>query len=158
MVALPLCQKLEGIPKPISGYPQSPQTIGEHLWWRRTELGQRQKDVAKQIGVSQFTIINWESGETTPAVRFGPKVVEFLGYDPLPDPKSFGQRVWKLRWSLGLTQTALAGQLGIDDVTVRGWETGRHGASEKVRGRLKDMQRNPPGGTLRLQALGRSPG
>lgn len=102
MVALSLCQKLEGIPKPISGYPQSPQTIGEHLWWRRTDLGLCQKDVARQIGVSQFTIINWESGETTPAVRFGPKVVDFLGYDPLPDPKGFSQGVWKLRWTLGL--------------------------------------------------------
>jgi DNA-binding XRE family transcriptional regulator len=73
--------------------------------------------------------------------RFGPKVVDFLGYDPLPDPKSFGQEVWKLRWSLGLTQRALAGHLGIDDVTVRGWETGRHGASEKVQRRLMLLMR-----------------
>jgi DNA-binding transcriptional regulator YiaG len=141
MVALPKCQKLEGIPKPISGYPQSPQTIGEHLWWRRTDLALRQKDVAMQIGVSQFTIINWESGETTPAVRFGPKVVAFLGYDPLPEPKSFGQGVWKLRWRLGLTQRALAGHLGIDDASVRGWESGRHGASEKLRQRLSELAR-----------------
>ncbi len=129
------------VPKPIYGYPQSPRHIGEHIKRRRIELGLRQRDVAEQIGVSPWTVLNWESGETEPAVRFGPQVVKFLGYDPLPEPTDFGQEVWKLRWRRGLTQRDLAAQLHTDDSVVRDWERGEHLAGDKLRPRLEALMR-----------------
>lgn len=63
------------------------KTLGDHIRKRRLELG-FQKDAAKQIGVDEATIFNWESNETTPTIRHIPRVIEFLGYNPLPPPES----------------------------------------------------------------------
>ena len=123
------------------------------LWADEASWSDVKRPLRKGIGVHgplvsrRFRVNLTVPGETTPAVRFGPRAVEFLGYDPLPEPKSFGQEIWKLRWRLGLTQRALAGHLRINDASVRGWESGRHGAAEGLRGRLKDLLRNPSGGT-----------
>jgi len=41
-----------------------------------------QKELAKQIGCDQMTIVNWEKNHCCPLVAQGRAVVEFLGYDP----------------------------------------------------------------------------
>jgi DNA-binding XRE family transcriptional regulator len=45
-----------------------------------------QRDVADRIGVTQFTILNWEKGRTTPSISAFPGIIRFLGYDPFPKP------------------------------------------------------------------------
>ena len=52
----------------------------------RLDLGLLQRDVAGRIGVSAWTIANWEKGKTEPAVRFIPHILAFLGYDPRIEP------------------------------------------------------------------------
>ena len=47
---------------------------------RRLDLGLRQVDIAKIIGCSELTIVNWEKGYTTPRVNHMAGVVRFLGY------------------------------------------------------------------------------
>src|SRR3990167_3741304 len=47
------------IPKP---WEFEPKTLGEHIKRRRLELGLEQKDVAKQLGVTTDTVLNWEKG------------------------------------------------------------------------------------------------
>jgi DNA-binding XRE family transcriptional regulator len=39
--------------------PTPPRTLGEHLLVVRYERGLRQKDVARELGVDQFTLGNW---------------------------------------------------------------------------------------------------
>jgi DNA-binding transcriptional regulator YiaG len=88
------------------------------------------------LGVSLWTVINWESGETRPLVRYGPRIIAFLGYDPLAVPTTFAQEVWKLRWRTGWTQRQLAARLGIDESTIRDWERGQHRASRRLGSRF----------------------
>jgi transcriptional regulator with XRE-family HTH domain len=46
------------------------------------DLGLRQSDVAERIGVGTPTVNYWENGHFNPEVRYVPKIVAFLGYDP----------------------------------------------------------------------------
>ena len=136
---MPICHVVLEAPRPVVGYPQSRNGVGEHLRKRRTELGLRQKDVAHEMKVSEWTLMNWESSETTPRVRYGPRIIDFLGFDPLPDPADFGQEVWKLRWTRGLTQRQLAALLRVDESTVRDWERGEHRATARLYKRFLDL-------------------
>lgn len=64
---------------------KEPVRLGDHLRRRRLELGLYQKDVAIQIGVTTSTIWNWEHGWTID-LRYIPRVIEFLGFNPIPCP------------------------------------------------------------------------
>jgi DNA-binding XRE family transcriptional regulator len=46
------------------GYPEDPQTFGEHLRKYRMDKGLLVKDLAKIIGVTENTILNWEHDQT----------------------------------------------------------------------------------------------
>ena len=51
------------LPMPKSmpkGYPEDPQTFGEHLRKYRMDKGLLVKDLAKIIGVTENTVLNWE--------------------------------------------------------------------------------------------------
>jgi DNA-binding XRE family transcriptional regulator len=58
--------------------------IGLHIRRKRLELGLRQEDVANQIGVSIDCVAFWENGRSKPQVQHMPKIIEFLGYNPVP--------------------------------------------------------------------------
>jgi DNA-binding XRE family transcriptional regulator len=46
-----------------------------------------QREVAQQLGVTPWTIMNWEKGRTEPPIVAISTIVRFLGYDPFPQPK-----------------------------------------------------------------------
>jgi len=47
--------------KPVpQGYPEHPRTIGEHIKKRRMDRGLLQHEVAEEMGVCAWTVINWE--------------------------------------------------------------------------------------------------
>ena len=46
------------------GFRGEPQTIGEHIKAKRLALGRYQKDVARELGVDQWTLLNWEKNWT----------------------------------------------------------------------------------------------
>jgi DNA-binding XRE family transcriptional regulator len=48
----------------ISRYPD--RTLGERLKKCRLERGLFQVDLAKRVGVSEMTIVNWKTGKTKP--------------------------------------------------------------------------------------------
>mgnify|MGYP001559243501 FL=1 len=55
------------LPRPKSmpkGYPENPKAFGEYLRKYRMDKGLLVKDVAKIIGVTENTILNWEHGQT----------------------------------------------------------------------------------------------
>ncbi len=127
MDALPFCSLALKSQKPLSAqYPKEISTLGDHIRKRRLDLGLLQRQVAEKIGVDALTLGNWERQRTKPEIRFIARIIEFLGYDPFPEPESFPEKLKTYRMKLGLSQKKLAIKLGIDPATLGGWEKGRH--------------------------------
>lgn len=126
------------IPKP---YLENPRSLGEHLKKRRHELGLFQKDVARLLGVNQWTLILWETDQARPFPRTYARIVGFLGYDPSPAPRTLGEWIRARRRELGMTTRQLAARVGWDEGTVRRYEldawvptSARRAALEEVLG------------------------
>ena len=88
----------------IKRYPANPKTIGEMLRKRRLDLCLRQIDVARIIGCNEMRIVNWETGRRKPHVRIMSKIIQFLGFNPLPTGSTIGEHLVAHRKSRGLTQ------------------------------------------------------
>lgn len=108
-------------PKP---YPDTPKTLGEHLFRRRSLAGLTQAQVACQIGVNTWTYLLWETNRTAPTVRYWPALFTFLGYDPFPAPATLSERIAAKRREIGLSIKAAANVIGVDEGTLRRWESG----------------------------------
>ncbi|MFQ5456897.1 MAG: helix-turn-helix domain-containing protein [Myxococcota bacterium] len=117
--------RLKGQKPPISAYPRELQTWGDRLRKRRLELGLLQKQVACRLGVDAMTVVNWELNRTAPSLRFGPRIIHFLGYAPYDPSSSPSERLRTAREAVGLSQKRLAQALGVDEDTVAQWERGR---------------------------------
>jgi len=64
----------------LSLYPD--QTLGDLIKKWRLEKGVFQKNLAKMIGVSEMTIVNWEKGRTKPTKKNLERIKEIFGVDP----------------------------------------------------------------------------
>ena len=104
--------------------PVKPETVGDHLRLRRLGLKMLQKDVAKRLGIMAPTIQSWESNYASPHVEYFPAIIEFLGYNPLPPPENWAERLVRARTTRGVTQKAFARQLEVDQSTLAKWERG----------------------------------
>ena len=109
-------------PKP---YPTDPKTVGGHLKKRRYELGLRQKDVAALLKVNEFTVCGWENDKKAPAVRYLPRIIEFLGYYPFLAPRTLAERLLACRRHLGLSRKRMAQRFSVDEGTLTHWEKDR---------------------------------
>lgn len=98
--------------------------MGDHLKKRRCELRLLQKDVAGRLEVSEGAIKNWENNTCAPKIRFIPRIIAFLGYDPYPAPQSLAERLLAKRRHLGLSRRRMAESLAMDKGTLAAWETG----------------------------------
>lgn len=83
-----------------------------------------QKDVAERLNLDESTIGNWEKDRTYPAVRYMPRLIQFLGCSPLAEEPTLGEWLWAMRQALGLSRKRLAARLGIDDGTIQRHEQG----------------------------------
>lgn len=138
--ALPFCSLRLNAGKPLPDkYPKEINTLGDHIRARRIDLRLLQKEVAEKIGVDETTIINWERRRTAPGLRFIARIIEFLGYDPIPEPESFPERLKAYRYRRGLSQKKLAIALEIDPSTITNWEVGRHTPSKQYLRRLEEI-------------------
>jgi transcriptional regulator with XRE-family HTH domain len=127
ILASPFCHfSLTGSRPKSSAYPPELKTIGDHIRKRRLDLGLFQKDVAKIVGVDETTVFNWEHADMIPRLTAIPKIIEFLGYNPLITGETFGERLRLQRVTLGLTQKEVAQKMGIDPSTLASWERGEH--------------------------------
>ncbi len=100
-----------------------PQTVGEHIRKHRLLLKITQKALAGLLKVSQYSILNWERGEFQPSnVTTLHRIIEFLGYDPLPVGQTIPERLRQQRRLRGWGQRQLAEHFGVDRCTVTGWE------------------------------------
>jgi len=145
MDALPLCHfEIKCRRQRPQGYPGSPRHIGEHIKKHRVDLGLLQHEVAERMGVCVLTVINWELGETEPAVHYLHLVLRFLGYDPFPEPTCFAEEVLARRRSEGFTQRALASKLRVDEGTVRFWEQAKYRPTAELRERFEKLREGLP--------------
>jgi transcriptional regulator with XRE-family HTH domain len=64
------------------------------------ERGLLQREVAQEIGVTLWTVINWERQRTLPGARYVPAVVRFLGYEAFPQERSLAGRLRAARLHL----------------------------------------------------------
>jgi hypothetical protein len=74
--------------------------------------------------VNTGTYLLWETDKATPTVRYWPAVLRFLGYDPLPEPRSLPEKLAAKRRKLGLTIAEAAKLIGVDEGTFGRWERG----------------------------------
>jgi transcriptional regulator with XRE-family HTH domain len=131
---LPICHVTLSATKPRGrAYPAEIKTIGDHLRTRRLDLGLLQREVAKQIGVTNCTIQYWETNRVAPALRFRPRIVSFLAYDAYDRkvPESLAERLIAHRKRLGLSRNKVAVLLGTDPSNIAGWETEKHRPTRK---------------------------
>ena len=99
------------------------RTPGAHLLQKRVADGHTQADLAAQLGVSEFTVLNWEQGHTRviPA-EFMPGIISYLGYNPEPRPEAVGAQLRWRRRSLGWTTKEAARRFCVDQETWLTWE------------------------------------
>ena len=107
-------------------YPREIVTLGDHIRKKRLDLGLLQQDLAVTLGVHHKTIPNWELGNTEPQnpVLYS-KIIGWLGYNPFPEPKNFGERLWQIRMIMGITAEEASKEIGVDQSTFGRWETNK---------------------------------
>jgi len=110
------------IPKP---YDFEPKFLGEHIRKKRLKLGLLQKEVAGRLGVSPWSILNWENGHTEPPISAIPRVLLFLEYDPFPEPRKIQDHLAAKRRTMGWTIKEAAKAVGVDPGTWGEWERGQ---------------------------------
>jgi transcriptional regulator with XRE-family HTH domain len=109
--------------------------MGDHLRKARLDRGLLQKDVARQIGVAETTVHNWERSRTAPSIRLVPALFKFLGYVPYLEPASLSERLIRCRRELGLSRRRFAKIIHLDEGTLARAERG-HPSSRSVRERI----------------------
>lgn len=102
----------------------SVDTLGAKLKRRRLEKGQRQIDAAREMGVDQHSVINWEKGLKEPMAAQYPTIISFLGYEPWPEPSTLPEKLVAARLRCGWSIKRTAATLGIDEGTLGRWERG----------------------------------
>jgi transcriptional regulator with XRE-family HTH domain len=107
------------------GYPVEPRTLGEHIRKRRLDLGLHQSEIARQIGVTESTVWNWEHG-TEPELIHIPAVLAFLGYVPWDEPADPVGRLSHFKKVKGLSFERLGALMGRDPEQLGDWLSGRH--------------------------------
>ncbi len=88
-------------------------------------MSMKQEDVGRIIGVSTDCITLWENNHSKPMIHHMPKIVEFLGYNPIPtDQKGLAGRINSYRIKHGLSYKNMGVLLGVDASTIGAWEKG----------------------------------
>lgn len=115
---------------------KEPETLGERLKRARVSRGLTQKEAALLLKVDAGTVLNWEQG-TSPAITLMPRILQFLGYDPFPEPTTLSGRMQAKRRAMGWTIREAAEQLGVYEGTWAEWEATGLIAWERYRERLE---------------------
>ena len=113
---------------------------GDHDKARRT--------VGERIGVDTTSVFNWEANTVSPDIRCMPAIIRFLGYNPLPAAKGWGERLVRQRTSLGLSQKEAALKLGVDSGTLARWEQGKTEPESALLGRVERFLDDGAAGAL----------
>jgi site-specific DNA recombinase len=102
--------------------PTELNTVGDHIRRRRLERKLLQREVAELIGVTAGAVFAWEGNTAAPELRYMPAIIDFLGYNPVPQPTDAAEKLVWQRTSQGLSQREAARQAGIDPSTLSRYE------------------------------------
>lgn len=100
------------------------------------DLDLLQREAGKRIGVTGSTVVNWELNHTEPEVRHWPAIIDFLGYNPLPEPNSLPELIPYAQRVLGISLRGMAERLGTDECCLINWRDGKANPMEESRQRL----------------------
>ncbi len=64
------------------------------------------------------TVLNWERPKAVIHARFYPNIIALLGFNPLPEARTPGERIRWARLTRGLSMKRLAVVAGVDEATV----------------------------------------
>ena len=81
--------------------------------------------VAVKLGVTTSTVWNWENVGSVD-LRFIPRVIEFLGYNPIPQPAGLLERLSWYKKINGLSLERLDVEMGRDPEQLADWLSGRY--------------------------------
>lgn len=105
---------------------------------RRLDLKLTKRQLSLRFNVYDVTIYLWEKNRVKPSLAQIPKIIEFLGYDPVEtQTENLGDQIREYRRIHGLCQKKLAEQLGIDQTTLAGWERNEHRPTRKLFDRIQ---------------------
>lgn len=107
------------------GYPSQLLTVGDHIRKARLDRGLWHKHVAEKVGATAGSVNSWEVGRAEPEVRYIPKIIEFLGYNPRPAPTETMDRLRWFKWSNGMSLQRLGQAMDRDPEQLADWLSGR---------------------------------
>ncbi len=125
---------------PIPGpFPDGPQTFGDHIKAKRLEERLTHGDLGKKLGVSPWTILNWEKNRTVPPIGLRGRTVDYLGYDPGPkrECETLKEHMASFRQLRGFSQEKAADEAGVDESSWQAWESGRRKPTPLSEARLR---------------------
>jgi transcriptional regulator with XRE-family HTH domain len=121
-------------------YPYECRTWGDWVRTRRIDLRLTKAQLSVNLHVDDTTIYLWEKNKIQPSPSQIPKIIEFLGHDPLKKrTEKLGDKIREYRRVHGLTQRKLAEQLGIDKTTVGYLERGEHQPTKNLLEKIKSV-------------------
>ena len=141
---MPFCHVTLRGQKPIhrEKYPDICRTWGDWIKTRRLDLKLTKAQLSRNLNVSDITIYLWEKNRVKPSLAQIPKIIEFLGYDPLGKKlDSLGEKIKEYRRIHGLTKKKLAELLEVDETTLAGWESNKHQPTKRLLDKLKSFFR-----------------
>ncbi len=114
--------------------------VGLHIRKKRLALNLTQEAVANEINVSIDCVTFWENGRSKPQIRHMPKIIVFLGYNPVTyENVTIGGRIKNYRITHGLSHKKIAGIIGVDASTVGSWEKGKFKPDLSMMNQLKEI-------------------
>jgi transcriptional regulator with XRE-family HTH domain len=88
------------------------------------DLGLRQEDPAGQLGLTVAGLAAWEKGQHEPEMARWPTILDFLGYDPHPEPSTLRERLEWMQRHRGWEHRELAARLRVSASTLTRWKAG----------------------------------
>jgi transcriptional regulator with XRE-family HTH domain len=116
-----------------------PRTIGEHIKRKRTIEGLTQEQAGCIMVVDKYTVLNWEKGKTTASPPDYPGIIRFLGYVPLPQPKTLAERLYYVRCIRGWSIKEAGRAADIHEETWGYWERGQNPPQKRMRERIEQF-------------------
>ena len=95
---------------------------GKRIREKRLSLGMSQRALARHLGVQKTSIRGWESGVCSPSEEKLEMLEEWFSKS---DDGYLARRIRDKRKNLSMTQRDLAGVVGVNIDTVKGWENHR---------------------------------
>lgn len=88
------------------------------------------------LDVMESTVWNWENQWSTPPVSKCKPLIDFLGYDPFPQPETFAEELIVFRRRNGLRVKDAAKMAKVDPCSWSSWERDEHRITKSYRARI----------------------